>query len=144
MPHLHADALTRLHAAIENGLINMAALSLKDRIAELTAIRDPARAQVESERAQAAVERLGPKVTTDSLKRFSEVARAGLRTETGAYHRDHALAQRVEGVSRSVIRSMGNKSAPPRTLAAASRVGAAANRVRGSVRKWRARRDSNS
>lgn len=108
------------------------------RASPTTASRIRDAAQVESERAQAAVERVGPTVTTDSLKRFSEVARTRLRTETGAYHRDHALAQRVEGVSRSVIRSMGNKSAPPRTLAAASRVRAAANRVRGSVRKWRA------
>lgn len=36
--------LKRLYEAIENGLINMADLSLKDRIAELTAIRDQAQA----------------------------------------------------------------------------------------------------
>ena len=135
--------LKRLYEAIENGLINMADLSLKDRIAELTAIRD--QAQADAERAQAAVERTGPKVTVESLKHFSEVARAKLRTETGEYHRDHlrALAQRVEVVSKSEIRLMGNKSDLLRTLAAASSVGAAANGVRSFVPKWRARKDSN-
>lgn len=71
--------LKRLYEAIENDLINMADLSLKDRIAELTAIRD--QAQADAERAQAAVERIGPKVTAENLKRFSEVARAKLRAE---------------------------------------------------------------
>lgn len=135
--------LKRLYDAIENGLINMADLSLKDRIAELTAIRD--QAQADAARAQAAVERIGPIVTVDSLKRFSEVARAKLRTEAGEYHRDYlrALAQRVEVVSKSEIRLMGNKSDLLRTLAAASSVGAAANGVRSFVPKWRTRHDSN-
>ncbi|MFD1487085.1 hypothetical protein [Ancylobacter vacuolatus] len=92
------------------------------------------------------METTGPKVTVESLKRFSEVARDKLRTKTGEYHRDHlrALAQRVEVVSKSEIRLMGNKSDLLRTLAAASSVGAAANGVRSFVPKWRARRDSNS
>ncbi|MDR6953974.1 hypothetical protein J2X65_003341 [Ancylobacter sp. 3268] len=114
--------LKRLYEAIENGLINMADLSLKDRIAELTAIRD--QAQADAERAQAAVERISSKVTAKSPKRFSEIARAELRSETGEYHRDHlcALAQRVEVVSKSEIRLMGNKSDLVRRLAAASSV----------------------
>lgn len=44
--------LKRLCEAIGNGLINMADLSLKERIAELTAIRD--QAQADAERAQPA------------------------------------------------------------------------------------------
>lgn len=71
---------------------------------------------------------------------------AELRTETGEYHRDHlrVLAQRVEVMSKSEIRLMGNKSDLLRALAAASSTGAAANGVRGFIPKWRARRDSNS
>ncbi|WP_143007053.1 hypothetical protein [Ancylobacter rudongensis] len=93
-----------------------------------------------------AVEPVAPKIIAESLKDFSEVARAKLRIEAGEYHRGHlrTLAQWVEVVSRSEIRRMGNKSDRLRTRAAASRVGAAANGVRSFVRKWRARRDSNS
>jgi hypothetical protein len=48
----------------------------------------------------AAVERLGPAITPDSLRRFALAARRKLRNEDGAYRRDHlrALAQRVEVV----------------------------------------------
>jgi hypothetical protein len=50
--------LKRLYEAIENGVVDMADPSLKDRIAELTAVRD--QAQADAERATSAVERLGP------------------------------------------------------------------------------------
>ena len=76
----------------------------------------------------------------ESLKRFCEIARTKLRTETGEYHPDHlrALAQRIEVASKSEIRLMGNKHALLRTLTSASSIAAAANGVRGFVRKWRA------
>src|SRR5713101_8026002 len=45
---------------------------LKDRIAELKAIRDQARA--DAERAEGAIDRLGPTITTRSIKTFARAA----------------------------------------------------------------------
>ena len=53
---------------IENGVANVADPSLKDRIAELTSIRDQAVA--DAERTTSAVERLGPAITPESLRTF--------------------------------------------------------------------------
>ena len=88
---------------------------LKDRIAELKAIRDQARA--DAERAEDAIERLGPTITPQTLKTFARHARKRMRTESGGYRRDHlrALAQRVE-VDRKEVRIMGSKSVLLRTL----------------------------
>jgi site-specific DNA recombinase len=92
-----ADAkLKRLYDAIENGIADLADPMLKDRVAELKAIRDQARA--DAERAEDAIERLGPSVTPQALKTFARQARRRMRTESDGYRRDHlrALAQRVE------------------------------------------------
>jgi site-specific DNA recombinase len=135
--------LKRLYEAIENGLVNMADPSLKDRIAELTAIRD--QSQADADRAVAAVDRLGPEITQESLRRFALAARRKIKNEDGTYRRDHlrALAQRVEVVSKSEIRLMGSKTELLRTLAAAASVESAAADVRSFIPKWRARKDSN-
>ena len=53
--------------------------SLKNRIAELTAVRD--QAQADAERATSAVERLGPVITSDSLPRFALAASCGAKME---------------------------------------------------------------
>jgi site-specific DNA recombinase len=54
-----ADAkLKRLYEAIESGIANLTEPMLKDRIAELNAIRDQARA--DAERAEDALDRAGP------------------------------------------------------------------------------------
>jgi len=58
---------------------------LKDRIAELKAIRDQARA--DAERAQDAIERVGPSITPQSLKMFARQARKRMRTDSGGYRR---------------------------------------------------------
>jgi site-specific DNA recombinase len=136
--------LKRLYEAIENGVANVADPSLKDRIAELTAVRD--QAQADAERATAAVERLGPAITLDSLRRFALAARRKLRNEDGTYRRDHlrALAQRVEVIDPTEIRIMGSKTELLRTLAAAASVETAVSGVRSFIPKWRALRDSNS
>src|SRR5207237_4106530 len=116
---------------------------LKDRIAELKAIRDQARA--DAERAEGALERLGPSITPQVLKSFARQARRRMRTESGGYRRDHlrALAQRVE-VDAKELRIMGSKSVLLRTLVAASIARTAGLGVSSFVPKWRARRDSNS
>ena len=139
-----ADAkLKRLYDAIENGIADLSDPMLKDRIAELKAIRDQAR--VDAEKAEEAIERLGPSITPQALKTFARQARNRMRTESGGYRRDHlrALAQRVE-VDAKEVRIMGSKSVLLRTLVAASSAKTAGFGVPSFVPKWRARRDSNS
>ena len=127
--------LKRLYDAIENGIADLADPMLKDRIAELKATRDQARA--DAERAEGALDRLGPAITP---KTFARQARKRMRTESGGYRRDHlrALAQRVE-VDAKEIRIMGSKSVLLRTLVAVSSAKTAGFGVPSSVPKWRAR-----
>jgi site-specific DNA recombinase len=139
-----ADAkLKRLYDAIENGVTDLSDLMLKDRITELKVIRDQARA--DAERAEGAIERQGPTITTQSIKTFARTARKRMRIEGGGYRRDYlrALAQRVE-VDAEELRIMGSKNELLRTLVAASSAKTAGFGVPSSVPKWRARRDSNS
>jgi site-specific DNA recombinase len=135
--------LKRLYKAIENGVADIADPSLKDRIAELMAVRD--QAQADAERATSALERLGPAITSDSLRKFALTARRKLRNEDGTYARDHlrALTQRVEVIDPTEIRIMGSKTELLRTLVAAAGVESAAVGVRSFIPKWRARKDSN-
>ena len=95
--------------APENGVSDLSDPMLKDRIAELKAIRDQAR--VDAERAEDAIERLGPSITPHALKTFARQARKRMRTDGGGYRRDHlrALAQRVE-VDTKQVRIMGSKA----------------------------------
>jgi site-specific DNA recombinase len=116
---------------------------LKDRVTELRAIRDQARA--DAERAEDALDRLGPSITPQALKTFARQARNRMRIEGSGFRRDHlrALAQRVE-VDTKEVRIMGSKSVLLRTLVAASSAKTAGFGVPSFVPKWRARRDSNS
>jgi site-specific DNA recombinase len=138
-----ADAkLKRLYDAIENGVADLTDPMLKDRIAELKAIRDQARG--DAQRAEDAIERLGPSITAQALKTFAKQARNRMRTESGGYRRDHlrALAQRVEADAKEV-RIMGSKSVLLRTLVAASSAKTAGFCVPSFVPKWRTAQDSN-
>jgi len=138
-----ADAkLKRLYDAIENGVADLSDPMLKDRIAELKATRDQAR--LDAERAEDAIERAGPTITSQAIKTFARTARKRMRTDGGGYRRDHlrAFAQRVE-VDQKELRIMGSKSALLRTLVAASSAKTAGFGVPSSVPKWRARHDSN-
>ena len=138
-----ADAkLKRLYDAIENGVADLSDPMLKNRIAELKAIRDQACA--DAERAEDAIERLGPSITPQALKTFARQARKRMRTEGGGYRRDHlrALAQRVE-VDTKKVRILGSKSVLLRTLVAASSAKTADFGVTSFVPKWRAAEDSN-
>jgi site-specific DNA recombinase len=138
-----ADAkLKRLYDAIENGVTDLSDLMLKDRITELKAIRDQARA--DTERAEGAIELVGPTITTQSIKTFARTARKRMRIEDGGYRRDYlrALAQRIE-VDAPELRIMGSKSELLRTLVAASSAKTAGFGVPSFVPKWRTRHDSN-
>jgi hypothetical protein len=109
---------------------------LKDRVIELRVIRDQARA--DAERAEGALDRLGPSITPQALKTFARQARKRMRTESGRYRRDHlrALAQRVE-VDAKEVRTMGSKSVLLRTLVAAASAKTAGFGVPSFVPKWR-------
>jgi site-specific DNA recombinase len=107
--------LKRLYDAIENGIADVSDPMLKERVTELKAIRDQARA--DAERAEGALDRAGPSITPQALKTFASQARRRMRTESGGYRRDHlrALAQRIE-VDAKEVRIMGSKSVLLRTL----------------------------
>jgi site-specific DNA recombinase len=138
-----ADAkLKRLYDAIENGIADVSDPMLKERVTELKAIRDQARA--DAERAEGALDRAGPSITPQALKTFAGQARRRMRNEAGGYRRDHlrALAQRIE-VDAKEVRIMGSKSVLLSTLVAASSAKSAMFGVPSSVPKWRARQDSN-
>jgi site-specific DNA recombinase len=135
--------LKRLYDAIENGIADVSDPLLKDRVTELKAIRDQARA--DAERAAGALDRVGSIITPQALKIFASQARRRMRTENGGYRRDHlrALAQRIE-VDAKEVRIMGSKSVLLSALVAASGAKSAVFGVPSFVPKWRALRDSNS
>lgn len=136
--------LNRLYEAIENGLIAPDDASLKDRVAELSGIRDQARA--DAGRISASVDRLAPTITPDALNRFANAARRKLRDRTSGYRRDHlrALTQRVEVISKTEARIIGSRTELLRALASSgSGDYAAGGGVLSFKPKWRARCDSN-
>ncbi len=135
--------LNRLYDAIESGVAALDDVGLKDRIANLKAIRDQATA--DAERIRMTLDGSGDRaVTPEMIDALSETARRSLRIEGGGYRRDHlrAFAQRVE-VADDEVRIMGRKSDLLQTLVAASSGETAAFAVRSSVLKWRTRQDSN-
>ncbi|MGH7120824.1 MAG: recombinase zinc beta ribbon domain-containing protein [Acetobacteraceae bacterium] len=134
--------LKRLYDAIESGIADIGDESLKDRIAELRALK--AQAQVDADRAVVAPDGIGAEITPAKLRTFAEAARQRLRGPEGGYRRDHlrALAQRVE-VADGEVRIMGSRSNLLRTLAAASGVKSATAGVLSFVPRWRRGWDSN-
>jgi site-specific DNA recombinase len=138
-----ADArLKRLYDAIENGVADLDDQALKERIGDLRALRD--QAQVDADRAAAALEGAGQTITPAALGTFAEAAKRRMRGPNGGYRRDHlrALAQRVEVADRE-IRIMGSKSNLLRALTSAGGVVLPAGPVRGSAPNWRRGWDSN-
>lgn len=98
--------LSRPYAAIGDALMSIADAGLKDRMAELAAIRD------EADRAEAAIEKLGPIITSAGLKKFAEAAKQRMRADDGTYRRAHirAVARCVEVLSTTEIRIMVSKN----------------------------------
>ena len=136
--------LNRLFDAIESGVADLDAPSLKDRIAGLKAIREQASA--DAGRAQAALDHAGNQaVSPDMVRTFARAARQRIRLDSGGYRRNQfrALAQRVE-VADTEVRIMESKSELPRTLVAASGGKSGVVGVQSSVLNWRARSDSNA
>jgi len=119
------------------GVADLGDPALKERIANLTAVRD--QAQADAERARAPAESSGHQAITPAMIRtFARTAREHMRIDGGGYRRDHlrALAQRVE-IADGEVRIMGSKGDLLRTLAAASGVKSATLGVRSSVLTWR-------
>lgn len=110
---------------------------------ELAIIRDESRA--DADRAEAAIEKLGPMLTPEILARFAEATKERLRDEDGKYRREHvrAVAQRVEVISPNEMRIMGNRTDLLRTMAASAGEQSAVLGVRILKPKWRTRHDSN-
>ena len=135
--------LQRLYQAIEEGLADTGDASLKARINELRNTRDSL--EGEAQRAAAAIERLGPSLTPELLKRFAEATRMMLRDENGAYRRDllKAVTQRVEVTSNKGLTISGCKVELLRTLSANNGVEEAALDVPTRDPAWRALLDSN-
>ncbi len=137
--------LNRLYEAVENGMLATSDGSLKDRVDELSRIRDQAR--IDAERIISSVERVAPTITADTLHRFAAAARRKLRDRECGYRRDHlrALTQRVEVISKTEARIIGSRTELLRALESSDRGSyAAAGGVLGFKPKWRTRRDSNS
>jgi len=132
-----AAKLSRLYPAIEDGVTDTADQDFKDRMKELASMRDEARA--DADRAEAAIERLGPSLTPEKLQTFAQAAEARLRAEDGV----RAVAQRIEVLSTKEIQIMGNRTDLLRTLVASTGENTAILEVRSFKPKWRARNDSN-
>ena len=139
-----ADArLSRLYEAIEEGIADRTDENLKGRMAELKAIRDSARGDVE--RAEAKDGNRPIEITPDMVRRFAAEAKRKLRTSEGGFSRHHVqkLAQRVE-VSGSEVRIVGSK---PRLFDALLSAGGVVLTRRREVRsfepKWLPGTDSN-
>lgn len=137
--------LSRLYEAVENGLLSGSDGSLKERVDELTRIRDQARA--DADRVIASIERIAPKITAASLHRFATAARRKLRDRECGYRREHlrALTQRVEVISKTEARIIGSRTALMRALAFSDGGDSSAGGgVLSFKPEWRTRRDSNS
>ncbi|WP_299013835.1 recombinase family protein [uncultured Caulobacter sp.] len=129
--------LQRLFQSIEHGIADPTDRTLKQRIAELTSIRDAA--EGDAERAAAAIDKITPALTPDLLRRFAEATREMFRSADGAYRRDliRAVAQKVELVSPMEVRICGSRVELLRTIASNNGVESAALAVPGFVRDWR-------
>lgn len=110
--------LVRLYEAIESGVADASDPHLKDRVRQLQELRDST--TQDADRAGRAIERLGPLITPELLKQFSDATREMLRNEDGTFRRDRlrAVAQRVEIKSANLIEISGSPFELFRTLAA--------------------------
>jgi DNA invertase Pin-like site-specific DNA recombinase len=110
--------LSRLFDAIENGVADVTDPDVKARMKDIKRARDAA--QADADRAEKAVNRLGPMITPDLLKRFADETRKALRREDGTLAPNllRAVAQRVVIYSRWEMEVSGCRVELFRTLAA--------------------------
>ena len=139
-----ADAkLTRLYAAVEEGIADLSDPNLKGRFAELRRVRDSAKADVERAESKPGSVQQSAALTPDIVGRFAIEARKRLRDEVGAFRRHYvqAMVQRVE-VASEEIRICGSPASLLRSLTTSGVVSTMAE-VRGFEPEWLPGQDSN-
>jgi site-specific DNA recombinase len=138
-----ADAkLKRLYGAIENGVTDLSDLMLKDRITVLKAIRDQARA--DTERAEGAINRQGPTITTQSIKTFARTPASECAPRAAAI--GAIISARLPNASKSTRKNLASWCRKAYSCVRSSLLQAqktAGFGVPSSVPKWRTRHDSN-
>ncbi|WP_210244317.1 zinc ribbon domain-containing protein, partial [Methylosinus sporium] len=131
------DRLKRLYKMVEDGVTDMDDL-LRERLAALKLERERAKAALDRIKAQSA-----PQITLepDQLERFGVFMREKITVGETSFRRAYlrAVVEAVE-VDDHVIRIHGSKTSLEQAIVAGEQIGKG---VRGFIRKWRARRDSN-
>ena len=129
--------LSRLYSAIEEGVIDLDA-DLKERISQLKTKREIAEASLEQIASNASAKAT---ITPQKVSAFTELMRDKLRNGDVRARKDWlgAVLERIE-VGDDVVKIVGNKQV---LAAAVTGQNTAPPNVRGFVRKWRARQDSN-
>jgi len=131
------EKLDRLYRAIEDGIVDLDA-QLKERVDALKTQRDLAQASLDRIAIQANTREM---ITPDRLAAFSQLMRQKL--DTGDTQARKAYLQSVISqieVDDDEVRIIGDKATLAAVIAGRQ---TGEPRVRGFVRKWRARRDSN-
>lgn len=130
--------LKRLYQMVEEGMTDLDEI-LKDRLATLKQERDQAKAALD--RIQVA-ERPPAEIASELIERFGQLMRANVTAGDIPFRKAwlQAIVERVE-VGTDVIRIVGDKASLETAVISAG--SSAAPGVRSSVRKWRARKDSN-
>ncbi|MCJ2136984.1 recombinase family protein [Methylobacterium sp. J-026] len=131
------EKLKRLYRMIEEGMTDLDDI-LRDRLAALKQERDRAKAALDRIHVNA---RPPAEIAPDLIERFGRLMRENVTTGEIPFRKAwlQAIVDRVE-VGADVIRIVGGKEALETAILDA---GSAAPSVRSSVRKWRARKDSN-
>lgn len=129
--------LSRLYSAIEEGVVNLDA-ELKERISQLKTKREIVEASLAQIASNASARAT---ITPQKVSAFTELMRDKLRNGDVRARKDWlgSVLERIE-VGHDIVKIIGNKQ-----VLAAAVIGqntAPAN-VRGFVRKWRTRQDSN-
>ncbi|MDO9295460.1 recombinase family protein [Bradyrhizobium sp.] len=132
------DKLRRLYALVEDGVTDLDEV-LKIRLADIKADRDQARSALDRIKGQSPAAR----IDRAKIERFGSLMRQSITTGDIPFRKAYlrSFIDAIE-VDDRVIRIHGSKSSLEQAVIASSQAGK--NGVRSFVRKWRARRDSNS
>jgi site-specific DNA recombinase len=132
------ERLNRLYRAIENGIVDLDS-QLKERVEALKTQRDLAQASLDRIAAQANTRAM---ITPDRLAAFSQLMRDKLATGDPQARKAYlqSVISQIE-VDDEKVRIIGDKAILAGVIAGRQ---TGEGRVRGFVRNWRARRDSNS
>lgn len=115
-----ADAecrLRNLYDAVENGTLTGLDRMFKERVAELSAIRD--QAEMDADRVTRAVDRVGPTLGVEDVSRWAKDVRSKLLGGSFPRHHVRSLLQRIEVRSKHEVYVRGSRSALLLALASA-------------------------